>query len=101
MVLRRAPLGHRLGLLLIVAGVVVLDDVILAAEEGNHSCGERCERWVFSYEAAAVTHTPQRLPSERVDNGSLLPEVAGWALSCKLKTQIFSLAFFYFALCQV
>lgn len=39
MVLRRAPLGHRLGLLLIVAGVVVLDDVILAAEEGNHGCG--------------------------------------------------------------
>lgn len=31
-VLRRAPLGRRLGLLLIVAGVVVLDDVILPAE---------------------------------------------------------------------
>ena len=37
-VLRRAPLGRRLGLLLIVAGVVVLDDVILPAEEGNNSC---------------------------------------------------------------
>lgn len=31
-VLRRAPLGRRLGLLLIVAGVIVLDDVILPAE---------------------------------------------------------------------
>lgn len=31
-VVRRAPLRQRLGLLLIVAGIVVLDDVILAAE---------------------------------------------------------------------
>lgn len=62
MVLRRAPLRHRLGLLLIVTGVVVLDDVILAAEEGNHSCGEQWERWVF--------------------NGNLLPEVGRWVADC-------------------
>ena len=41
-VLRRASLRRRLGLLLTVAvaGVVVLDDVILPAEQGNHSCRE-------------------------------------------------------------
>lgn len=39
-VLGRAPLRRRLGLLLIVAGVVVLDDVILPAEQGNNSCRE-------------------------------------------------------------
>lgn len=78
MVLRRAPLGHRLGLLLAVAGVVVLDDVILAAEEGNHGCGERCEKWGFSHKAAAVALTHQRFPSERMDNGGLLPEAGGW-----------------------
>lgn len=39
-VLRRAPLGRRLGLLLVVAGVVVFDDVILPAEQGNNSCRE-------------------------------------------------------------
>lgn len=38
LMLRRAPLGRRLGLLLIVAGVVVLYDVILPAEQGNNSC---------------------------------------------------------------
>lgn len=56
-VLRRAPLRHRLGLLLIVAGVVVLDDVILAAEEGDDSCREGGERIGIQSRGAAVTHT--------------------------------------------
>lgn len=64
MVLRRAPLRHRLGLLLIVAGVVVLDDVILAAEESDNSCGEGGERTGIQWrQQLSLTH--QRLPSER------------------------------------
>lgn len=56
MVLRRAPLRHGLGLLLVVAGVVVLDDVILAAEESDDGCGGRRDGCSVRRQQLSLTH---------------------------------------------
>lgn len=40
-VLRGAAFGGVLRLVLVVVGLVVFDDVVLAAEQGDHACGAK------------------------------------------------------------